>query len=64
MEKKEIILSKATRNELIEELRKRDAITSVMVRNGEGANIVFSNSNIAISVESFVFVIEPFDNPK
>ena len=56
---KEILLSKATRNDLIRELNKRDSITCVKNNEGKGLNITDSNGNTYVTGEAFVYVITP-----
>lgn len=53
------LLSQATRNELIEELIKRESITFTVVRDGEGGTIENKQGRISIYDENFIFVIKP-----
>lgn len=54
---KEILLSNATRNELIEELMKHESITHVLINEKEGANIKTKSGNLAIYGKAHAFVI-------
>ncbi len=53
----EILLCKATREEIIEELKKRESITHIQVNEDEGANLISKTGKIAIKGKSHVFVI-------
>lgn len=55
----EILLSKATRDELINELRKRESISTMTVFDGEGATIQTKYAQMAVEGESWIFVIKP-----
>ncbi len=57
--KKVVRLSEATRNELIEELKKRVSITSILVSPQHGASIISSSGNVSVDGEAFIFVIKP-----
>lgn len=55
----ETLLKKATRDELIEELRGRGAISMLTVHDGEGGTIDTKRASMAIYDEHFIFVIKP-----
>lgn len=53
----EILLCKATRDELIEELKRRESITHLQVSEDEGASLMSKTGKIAITGKAHVFVI-------
>ena len=55
----EILLHKASRDELIAELKKRESVSDVHVNPGEGATITSAHGRIAILGEANIFVIRP-----
>lgn len=55
----EVLLENASRDDLIAELKKRDAISDVYVCDGEGATITSAHGRIAVLGEANIFVIRP-----
>lgn len=53
------LLSQATRDELIEELIKRESISFTVVQDGEGGTVKSKQGRISIYDENFIFVIKP-----
>ncbi len=58
----EIALSKATRDELIKELKSRTSITHIQINENEGANLITKSGKLALSGKTHVFVVP--DNEK
>lgn len=56
---KDILLKQATRDELIEELRKRESISFAVVKDGEGGTVENKQGRISIYDENYIFIIKP-----
>ena len=55
----EVLLREADRDAVIKELKERVSITSIFINKGTGANIISMHGNVALSGESYIFVIKP-----
>ena len=60
MIKKEVLLKDASRDELIDELKKRKSISNVFIpNNSEAATVESKSSRISVIGEAYIFVISP-----